>query len=94
MSRLLHYNPENDLALASNALSYTPTAAAQEIRRSGALLPLWWSEPGDEVIVTPNLMPTAEALCEKWHLPGKPVVTTTASWACLLYTSPSPRDTR
>lgn len=34
MSRLLHYNPENDLALASNALSYTPTAAAQEIRRS------------------------------------------------------------
>ncbi len=81
MSRLLHYNPENDLALASNALSYTPTAAAQEIRRSGALLPLWWSEPGDEVIVTPNLMPAAEALCEKWHLPGKPVVTTTASCA-------------
>lgn len=79
MSRLLLYNPENDLALASNALSYTPTTAAIAMRQSGALLPLWWSEPGDEVIVPDTLLPTANALCQQWNLPGKAVAVSTAS---------------
>lgn len=81
MSRLLLFNPENDLALASNALSYTPTAAAIAMRQSGALLPLWWSEAGDEVIVPEALMPVAKAMCMKWNLPGKAVTRTTASTA-------------
>lgn len=79
MSRLLLYNPENDLALASNALSYTPTTAAIAMRQSGALLPLWWSEPGDEVIVPDPLLPVANALCREWNLPGKAVTASTAN---------------
>lgn len=81
MSRLLIFNPENDLALASNALSYTPTAAAQAMRQSGVLLPLWWSEPGDQLIVPPHLLSTATAIREQWNLPGIPVTHTTATSA-------------
>lgn len=81
MSRLLLYNPENDLALASNALSYTPTMAAKAMRQSGVLLPLWWSEAGDEVLMPTDLIPQAESLCQKWNLLGKPVSVTTADCA-------------
>ncbi len=71
--RILLYNPENDMALASDALSYTPTASAAALRRSGALLPLWWSEEGDAVLVEPQWLDTARDLCRRFSLPAIPV---------------------
>lgn len=81
MGRLLIFNPENDLALASNALSYTPTAAAAALRQSGLLLPLWWSQPGDQLLVPRQLFPAAMALRDRWHLPGLPVIRADAATA-------------
>lgn len=47
MSKLHLFNPENDLALAAGCANYTPPRAARELHRAGALLPLWYAEPGD-----------------------------------------------
>lgn len=45
------FNPENDLALASGCSNYTPPPHAVAIHNAGALLPLWWAENGDSVII-------------------------------------------
>ena len=76
--RLLLYNPENDIALANNALSYTPTRAVRAMRYGGSLLPLWWSEPGDELIVPEELMGKAQEMCRRWNLPCEPVTASSA----------------
>ncbi len=38
------------MALAADAEFYTPPAAVASFARRGALLPLWWSNPGDAVL--------------------------------------------
>jgi len=51
MAAKLHlFNPENDLALAANLDHYTPPRAAVDLRRSGAMLPMWYADGGDRVI--------------------------------------------
>ena len=48
---LLHlFFPENDLALARDVASYTAPPAAVKLRRSGAVLGLWYGDEGDEVL--------------------------------------------
>ena len=44
------FNPDNDLALAANATHFTPPKAALRLRQAGAMLPLWYAEPGDKVM--------------------------------------------
>lgn len=44
------FNPENDLALATNIARYTPPAAAMRLHSQGALLPLWYAGSGDRVV--------------------------------------------
>lgn len=51
MNRLHFYNPENDLALASGLVRYTPPSVAVRMRRAGCLLPLFWADEGDAVLV-------------------------------------------
>lgn len=52
MKKIYFFNPDNDVALAADPRArFTPPAAALELRRSGALLPMWWSGEGDEVLV-------------------------------------------
>lgn len=48
--RLLLFNPENDLALASNDPHYTPPASARQMARELADLPYLWAEPDDLVL--------------------------------------------
>lgn len=47
MAKLLLFNPENDIALASDLTYFTPPKAAIAMRSSGAALPLWYGDPGD-----------------------------------------------
>lgn len=49
MPRLHLFFPENDLALARNLEHYTPPPAAARLRRSGAMLALWYGTAGDRV---------------------------------------------
>lgn len=52
MKKIWFFNPDNDVALAADPLArFTPPAAALELRRSGALLPMWWAAADDEVLV-------------------------------------------
>lgn len=50
-SRLHIFNPEHDLALASNLANFTPPKAARELRRAWGALPVWWAREGDFVLV-------------------------------------------
>lgn len=56
MARLLLFNPENDIMLQwparrSATASITLGAPVEALRRSGALLPAWWAESGDAIMV-------------------------------------------
>lgn len=44
------FNPENDLALARDLANYTAPPAAVALARAGAVLPLWYGEPGDALV--------------------------------------------
>ncbi len=70
MSRLLLYNPDNDLALASGLERYTPPAAGRLMAEAGALLPLWWAEPDDCILADRQLEADAGRLCRKFGLHG------------------------
>lgn len=48
--KLHYFFPENDLALALNQTHYTPPPAASRLRISGASLPIWYGNNGDEFI--------------------------------------------
>ncbi|MDE6277874.1 MAG: hypothetical protein K2M06_07180 [Muribaculaceae bacterium] len=50
MRRLHIFYPQNDLALAQNLENYTAPAAATVLARSGAGLPMWYGEGGDEFV--------------------------------------------
>ena len=75
MGKLYFFNPDNDLALAAgNGERYTPPAAALDLRRAGALLPLWWCGDGDEVLVeTDEAIEAADSLKSAFGLSGTAV---------------------
>lgn len=74
MGKILYFNPENDLALASDSARYTPPAAAADLRRSGSFLPLWLADEDDVVLIDQNSdIPLAQELCRQFGLHGKPV---------------------
>lgn len=50
--RLLLFNCSTDMALASGLDHYTPPPLIQCMERELELLPLWWAEEGDVVLVT------------------------------------------
>lgn len=56
MRKVHYFNPENDLALAAGTKTYTPPAAALQIKNGGEILPLWYASPGDKVLCH-NLCP-------------------------------------
>lgn len=72
MSRLLLYNPDNDLALASGLERYTPPAAGRLMADAGALLPLWWAEPDDCILADHRLEEDADRLRRHFGLHGSP----------------------
>ncbi|MDE5607599.1 MAG: hypothetical protein K2I64_01550 [Muribaculaceae bacterium] len=50
MSKLHLFNPENDLALATDMPHFTPPRAAIQLADSLACLPAWWADPGDLIV--------------------------------------------
>lgn len=59
------FNPENDLALGLGCENYTPPPHAAAIHSAGALLPLWWAERGDGIIIPQDAKRDAEELCNE-----------------------------
>ena len=59
MPRVHLFNPENDLALAADVDNYTPPAAARRLSEAGELLPLYWADDGDLVLVDPSRLGAA-----------------------------------
>lgn len=49
--RLLLFNPENDLALASGDSHYTPPASARQMAQDLQRLPLLWAQPDDHILL-------------------------------------------
>lgn len=74
MNRLHIFNPENDFALALGRRSYTPDKGAAAIRREGQLLPLWWAEEGDYILVdSAGAVESARIFCDRWNIRAKAV---------------------
>lgn len=48
------FNPDTDYAMASNSENYTPPASVDAIRRSLALMPVLYADPGDAVLMPPG----------------------------------------
>lgn len=90
MNRLLLYNPENDIALASGLERFTPPAVGRVMARAGALLPFWWADDdSDEVLLPPDLTNAALELKSRYGLPGQPgfsCATEAAPWGWSAYT--------
>lgn len=61
--KLWWFNPENDIALARNIASFTPPKAGVEMRRAGALLPMWLGGSGDMV----DCDGVDEAILSRWQ---------------------------
>ncbi len=52
MNSTLHiFNPDNDLALANNNENYQSPASARKMGEDLAVLPAWWAQSGDAVLV-------------------------------------------
>lgn len=45
------FNPEHDIALAVNKASYTATRIVHQMAEQLAILPMWWADEGDIVLV-------------------------------------------
>ncbi len=73
MNNILYFNPENDIALATDTPGYTPPRAAAILRLSGELLPFWIADDSDVVLVSPGMEQYAVMLCQKFGLKGHPV---------------------
>lgn len=71
MSRLLLFNPENDLALAADERNYTPRAHAAALHRAGALLPAWWAGHGDLLLAPAGSRADLEAIRSQYGLNGE-----------------------
>lgn len=64
------FNPENDLALGIGCRNYTPPPHAAALHRAGALLPMWWAEPGDRVLAPECMEAEADSLRKEFGLNG------------------------
>lgn len=51
MRKLLLFNPSNDMALAANLLGYLPPQHIRRMESDLALLPLWWAEEDDCILM-------------------------------------------
>ena len=51
ISTLHLFNPDNDLALANNNENYQAPASARQMADDLAVLPAWWAERGEKVLV-------------------------------------------
>ena len=61
MSQLHIFNPSHDEALAANSPYYYPAKAARILGADLALLPAWWAQPGDWILVPREVtLPTAD----------------------------------
>ena len=49
--KLLVFNPEHDIALASNLANFTAPHAGRQLRADLGFLPALWAEEGDKVLV-------------------------------------------
>lgn len=59
------FNPENDIMLqwpAAERRTHTLTEAVESFRCAGAMLPVWWSQGGDAVVVPDSQCDT----CSRW----------------------------
>ena len=66
--RLWLFNPENDIALAAGSGQFTPPKAALDIRRAGALLPLFLAQPGDAVYCEGVNSAWFDTFCERFSI--------------------------
>lgn len=48
------FNPDTDYALAADTENYTPPVSVEAIRKSLALLPVLYADPGDAVLMPPG----------------------------------------
>lgn len=67
MARVLLFNPENDVRLAEMP-GRTPRKLTEYVRalgRDGALLPLWWADEGDYILVREGDRETVERKAEE-----------------------------
>ena len=62
------FYPENDLALASGKAGYTPPPKVMDLRRAGAVLPLWYGDPGDKVCTTGVSAARFDSMAERFDL--------------------------
>ena len=79
MARLLLFNPENDVRLGETP-GRTPRKLTQNVlplMSDGALLPMWWAEDGDSILVrenqNPDIVLQAERMRSRFGLKGSPV---------------------
>lgn len=71
MGTLHLFNPENDLALAYDTPYFTPPSAALRLSHAFAMLPAWWSDEGDMVIVPEEERGSYETLRSTYNLPAR-----------------------
>ena len=50
--KLYVFNPDTDMALASNEENYMAPASARRMAQDLALLPVWYAQPGSAVLAT------------------------------------------
>lgn len=70
MSIVHLFNPENDLALALGKNNFTAPAAAMALHYAGALLPMWWSQPGDLILASKDYEADGEFMKQTFGLYG------------------------
>lgn len=63
--RLLCFNCSHEMALAANVKQFFPPKNVQQMEDDLCLLPLWWAEEGDAVIV--GDVAEAEAFAARWR---------------------------
>ena len=64
------FNPDNDLALASNLERFTPPKGAVAIRLAGAFLPMFWAEKDDLILAHTEIDSTMSHFRDKYNLHG------------------------
>lgn len=64
-SRLLLFNCSHEMALAANVKQYFPPKNIQQMEADLCLLPLWWAEKGDAIVV--DDVAEAQAFAREWR---------------------------
>ena len=68
MNKIHLFTPENDLALASNMPYYTPPAAAAKLAKSACMLPMWYADRGDYVLINRGYREWCESVADEFCL--------------------------